>query len=74
MAQFDEKYLVQDESEVVIQVNGKLRYKLSLPVGLDKAATEKMAMETDRVQELIVGKTVVKIIVIPDRLVNIVVR
>ncbi|MEZ4747298.1 MAG: leucine--tRNA ligase [Calditrichia bacterium] len=72
--QFDEKYLVQDESEVVIQVNGKLRYKLSLPVGLDKAATEKMAMETDRVQELIVGKTVVKIIVIPDRLVNIVVR
>ena len=72
--EYDEKFLVKDETEVVIQINGKLRYKLTLPVGLDRETTQQKALAVDRIQEMIEGKQIVKVIVVPDKLVNIVVR
>ena len=71
---WDEKALVRDEIEIVIQLNGKIREKLMIPSGLDKAQTEETVMRNDKVRALVEGRTVVKVIVVPGRLVNIVVR
>ncbi|MCB0305340.1 MAG: class I tRNA ligase family protein, partial [Calditrichaeota bacterium] len=71
---FSEAYLEEDTREVVVQINGKLRYKLQLPASLSKAETEQQAMASERIQELVAGKQIVKVIVVPDKLVNIVVR
>ena len=71
---YDEAATVQDEIEIVLQINGKVRDKLSVPADVDRAAMEKIAMEQPRVQELTAGKTVVKVICVPKKLVNIVVK
>ena len=65
---------VENTVEVVFQVNGKVRAKASVAKDMDKAALEKLAMDNDRVKEFMVGKTVVKSIVVPGKLVNIVVK
>ncbi len=70
----DEKALVLDEVEIVIQVNGKLKDKLNVPQGIDREGLEKMALESQKVQALLEGKQVVKVIAVPGRLVNIVVK
>ncbi len=72
--QHDEKYLKQDTTQLVVQINGKLRYKLEMEMGLSREATEEIAMKTERIQQLIDGKQVIKVIVVPNKLVNIVVR
>ena len=72
--EFDESALVKDEVEVIVQINGKLKDKLSVANNLDKAALEKTAMESDKIQALLDGKTVVKVISIPNKLINIVVK
>ncbi|MEE3485793.1 MAG: hypothetical protein VZQ98_15925, partial [Bacteroidales bacterium] len=59
---------------VVFQVNGKVRAKASVAKDMDKAALEKLAMENERMKEFMNGKTVVKSIVVPGKLVNIVVK
>lgn len=71
---YTEEALVKDEIEIVVQVNGKVKDRLVIPVGLDKQATEKAAMKSTKIQQLVEGKQVVKVIVIPEKLVNIVVR
>ena len=63
----------EDAAEVMLQVNGKLRGRLSMPFGLDQAALEKAALADPKVQPFIEGKQVKKVIVVPDKLVNIVV-
>ena len=60
--------------EVVFQVNGKVRAKAQVAKDMDKAALEKLALENERVKEFMAGKTVVKSIVVPGKLVNIVVK
>ena len=70
----DESKTVESTVEVVFQVNGKLRAKVNIDKNLDKAALEKLAMENARVQEFTAGKTVVKVIAVPGKLVNIVVK
>jgi leucyl-tRNA synthetase len=60
--------------EVVFQVNGKVRAKASVAKDMDKAALEKLAMENERMKEFMKGMTVVKSIVVPGKLVNIVVK
>ncbi|PBC74503.1 leucine--tRNA ligase [Fibrobacter intestinalis] len=60
--------------EVVFQVNGKVRAKAQVAKDMDKAALEKLALDNDRVKEFMAGKTVVKSIVVPGKLVNIVVK
>jgi len=69
----DHTYLVSDSVEIVVQVNGKLRGTFTAAKGLAKEALEKTALVQPRVQEQTAGRTVRKIVVIPDKLVNIVV-
>jgi len=69
---FDEAALVENEIEMVIQVNGKVRSKVTVALNEDKAIIEKLAMEDALVQDFISGKTIRKVIVVPNKLVNIV--
>lgn len=71
---YDEDKTVDDEIEIVIQVNGKIREKMMIPAELDKESTEKTVMESDIAAEITNGKTVVKVITVPGKLVNIVVK
>ena len=64
--------LEEEEVEVVLQINGKLRDKIKVPAGLDKAALEEFAMASERIRELTEGKTIRKVIVVPGKLVNLV--
>ena len=68
----DESALVRDEIELVVQVNGKLRSKISVGADADNAAIEASALADDKIVVNIEGKTVRKVIVVPGRLVNIV--
>ncbi|MGG4467462.1 leucine--tRNA ligase [Paenibacillus alvei] len=69
---YDEAKLVDDEIEIVIQINGKVKTKLMVPADANKDALEQIAMEDSQVKEQIDGKTVRKIIAVPGKLVNIV--
>jgi leucyl-tRNA synthetase len=71
---FDPACLVQDTVEVVLQVNGKLRSKMSVPVDTPEDALEALARADANVARHLEGKTVVKSIVVKNKLVNIVVR
>lgn len=68
----DQEALVKDTLELVVQVNGKVRGKIEVAAGLDKATIEKEAIENENVAKHIVGKTVRKVIVVPNKLVNVV--
>ena len=65
---------VDDEIEIVVQINGKIKDKLMIPAGLDKDGTQEAAMNTEKIKGLIEGKNVVKVIAVPGKLVNIVVK
>lgn len=69
----DESALVEDEKLVVLQVNGKVRAKLTVPADIDKASMEKLALEQPQVQKYTDGFTIRKVIYVPGKLVNIVV-
>lgn len=71
--QVDPKALVQDELELVLQVNGKLRGSIRVPAGADKAQIEAAALANEDAQKFINGATPKKVVVVPGRLVNIVV-
>ena len=71
---YEEKALAVDEVEIAVQVNGKVRDKLTVAVNMDKTALEEQAKALPRVQEFIDGKNVVKVIVVPNKIVNIVVK
>ncbi|PKG22257.1 leucine--tRNA ligase [Niallia nealsonii] len=69
---YDEAKLVDDEVEIVVQINGKVKTKLMVPADANKDALEQIAMEDSQVKEQIDGKTVRKVIAVPGKLVNIV--
>ena len=69
---FDPALLVDEQVTLAVQVNGKLRDTLTAPRGLDRSAAEALALASDKVQRQLAGATPRKIIVVPDRLVNIV--
>ena len=69
----DPSALVQDEIELMLQVNGKLRGSLRVPAGADKAAIEVAALASEAAQKHLEGNAPKKLIVVPGRLVNIVV-
>ncbi|MFI3258384.1 MAG: leucine--tRNA ligase, partial [Spirochaetales bacterium] len=71
---WDESLCKDDTCTVVIQINGKLRDKFDIAVNTDKVILEKIAMESDVTKRFIEGKTVVKVIVVPNKLVNIVIK
>lgn len=69
---FDEAKLVDDEVEIVVQINGKVRAKLNVPAEASREELQDIAMANEDVQEFIEGKTVRKVIAVPGKLVNIV--
>ena len=71
--EFDESALELDMIELVVQVNGKLRGRVSVPADAGKDAIEELAIADENVQRFVDGKTIRKVIVVPGRLVNIVV-
>ena len=71
---YDEDKTVDDEIEIVVQINGKIRDKMNVPADIDRAGLEAVAMESERIRELTEGKTIVKVIAVPGKLVNIVVK
>ncbi len=69
---FDPALTKADEIEVPVQINGKLRARLTVPAEIDEAALRETALADPRIQELLAGKQIRKIIVVPKKLVNIV--
>ncbi|WP_034765593.1 leucine--tRNA ligase [Rossellomorea vietnamensis] len=69
---FDESKLVDNEVEIVLQVNGKVKAKVMIPRDMTKDDLEKTAMENDEIKTQIEGKTIRKVIAVPGKLVNIV--
>ena len=69
---FNPEFLVEDTLEIPVQVNGKLRDVIQVPVDAGQQQIESAALASDKVQQFISGKTVKKIIVVPKKLVNIV--
>ena len=72
--EYDEKLCVEDSVEIVVQVNGKVKARFNAPVNCDKDELEKLALDLPEVKALTDGKTIVKKIAVPNKLVNIVVK
>jgi leucyl-tRNA synthetase len=70
----DESMLVKNTVEIVLQINGKVRDKMNVPADLSKEDLEKTVLADEKAKALTDGKTVIKVIAVPGRLVNIVVR
>lgn len=68
----DQAAAADDEITLVVQVNGKLRDRITVPAGIDDAAAKTAALESEAVQKILEGKTPRQVIVVPKRLVNIV--
>jgi leucyl-tRNA synthetase len=72
--QFDPALAKEDEVEIVVQINGKLRTRLTVPIDAEDAVVREAAINDEKVKEALVGKQVVKVIVVKNKLVNIVVK
>ncbi len=72
--EWDETLTHDDEVTIVVQINSKNRSQLTMPKGASKEELEKEALSNDRIKELLAGKTVIKTIVVPNKLVNFVVK
>ena len=71
---YDEDALVKDEIEIVVQVNGKVKERLTVSTDITKEDLEKTALNDEKIVKLIEGKKVLKVIVVPSKLVNIVIK
>ena len=72
--QFDEKYLVRDEVEIAVQLNGKVKGKLMVPITLTRETAQEELPKLDAVKALIGDKQILKCIYVPGRLLNLVVK
>ena len=72
--EWDESALQKSEVEIAVQINGKVRGRIYIPAGLTRETAEKELLENPKVQELTGGKQIVKVIFVPGRLLNIVVK
>ena len=70
---YDESFLVEDEVEIVLQVNGKVRDRITVALDATDAELEAAARENQKVQNALGGRTIRKVVVVPKKLVNIVV-
>lgn len=70
--EWDESYLVENEVQLTVSFNGKARFQMTFPADATKEDIEKCALEDERSQHYIDGKTIVKIIVVPKKIINIV--
>lgn len=71
---YDPALAKEEEAEIVVQVNGKLRSRLFAPFGTPQEVLKARALEDPKVRASMDGKQVAKIVIVPDKLVNIVVR
>lgn len=71
---YDEKALIQEEVEIVVQVNGKVRDRIKVPTNSKEDDLRQIALNNSRIEELTKDKKIVKIVIIPDKLINIVVK
>ncbi len=71
---WDEKFVTSDEFTLVVQVNGKVRDRLTAPVSVTEEEAKKLAMDLEKVKSHITGKQVLKVIYVPGKLINIVVK
>ncbi|MCY1038754.1 leucine--tRNA ligase [Staphylococcus nepalensis] len=71
---FDESLLVDDEVEIVVQVNGKVRAKIDVPKDVSKEEMEEIALDNENIKDEIEGKDIKKVIAVPQKLVNIVAK
>jgi leucyl-tRNA synthetase len=72
--EFNAELAKEDGAEIVVQVNGKLRSRMTVPFGTSKEDVERMALADEKVAPFVDGKPVVKVIFVPDKLVNLVVK
>ena len=70
---YDERLLIENEVEIVIQVNGKVRDRMTISIQASEEEIKKAALALPKIQELTAGKQILKVVVIPKKLVNIVV-
>jgi len=71
---YDPNALIQDEVEIVVQISGKVRDRITVPADLGEEQLKEIALASDKIAQLTSGKQIVKTIVVPGKLVNIVVR
>ncbi|MCL1630658.1 leucine--tRNA ligase [Sporolactobacillus sp. CPB3-1] len=71
---YDDEKLVEEQVEIIVQVNGKIRARLQVDKGTSKQELQNKAMINDRIQDILKGKSVKKVIAVPDKLVNIVAK
>lgn len=71
---YDEAAMIKDRLEIVVQINGKIKDKIEINVDAAREEIEKTAMNTDKIKELLDGKNIIKVIVVPGKLVNIVAK
>ena len=69
---FDEKLAAEDLITLVVQINGKVRDRLEIPAGTSKEETEQSALAAPKIQSYLEGRQIQNVIVVPERLVNIV--
>ena len=72
--EYDEAKTVDDEVEIVVQINGKIRDKAMVPADLDRNGLTELAMNSEKIQALTEGKEIIKVLAVPGRLINIVVK
>lgn len=72
--EYDEKALVKDTIEIVVQINGRIKEKINIAGDSSREEMEKIAVENDKIKALTEGKNIVKIIAVPNKLINIVVK
>jgi leucyl-tRNA synthetase len=68
----DERLLVEDEVEIIVQVNGKVRDRFRTPLGANDEELKATAQGLPKMQELLAGKQIAKVVVVPNKLVNLV--
>ena len=71
---YDEEIAAEDMATIVFQVNGKLRDRASVPVGTPKKTWRQMALASEKIRNFTAERDIVKIIVVSDKLVNIVIK
>jgi leucyl-tRNA synthetase len=70
---YDPELATEETVEIVLQINGKIREKLVVPIGSSVDELQELALKNEIIQKAVAGKTVKKVIAVPDRLVNVVI-
>lgn len=71
---YDPEALIKDEITIVVQVNGKVRSRINIPADMDEETVKRTALEDEKVRNYIEGQTILKVVAVPGKLINVVVR